>query len=303
MPSLTEQSDAASARASGGDGRTARSETTAAHEISGETDGRDLLKLAARTGYASRGLVYLVVGALALTTVFSAQARPEGAKGAIEALFGHSIGFVLVYVLIAGLVCYAGWRFWQSLRDTDNHGTGAKGLVIRGGLLASGVTYLLLALFAWRLVRGEGEDGSRGSQSLVPDWLTIEPWMLWVAAIVPAGVGAAHVWKAIKAKFERHFLCDEATMHWLRPLSRVGLIARGVVFFLIAFLLVEGGRNYTPDEPPRTEDALGYVQGIEMGGVTVGPWLLALLGLGLIAFALYSVAQAFYRRVRLNVPD
>ncbi|MEM7565742.1 MAG: DUF1206 domain-containing protein [Pseudomonadota bacterium] len=291
MPTMTDTAD-----------QRPRSETTAAHEVSGETDGRDLLKLAARAGYASRGVVYIVVGALALTAAFSARTRPEGAEGAIETLFSHPAGSVLVYVLIAGLLCYSGWRFWQSIRDTDHHGRGAKALLIRGGLLASGVTYVFLALFAWRLATGEGEDGSQGSQSFLPGWLTLEPWMLWVAALVPAGVGVAHVWKAIKAKFEKHFLCDESQMRWLRPLSRTGLIARGIVFFLIAFLLAWGGRSYTPEDPPTTRDALSYVEGLEVGGATVGPWLLALLGLGLIAFALYSLAQALYRRVRLHGP-
>ena len=277
----------------------ADSETTAVHEVTGETDGRDALKLAARSGYASRGLVYLVVGGLAIFAAASA-ARPEGAEGAIEALFEHRIAFVLVYALIAGLVCYAGWRFWQSIMDTDRHGTDMKALVIRAGLLASGATYILLALFTFRLVTGEGERGTTGGQSLLPDWLSIEPWMFWVAAILPVGIGAAHVWKAVKAKFERHFLCDERTMRWLRPLSRAGLIARGIVFFLIAILLVQTGRDYSPEDPPTTEDALVYVEGLEIGGLTVGPWLLGALGIGLVAFSLYSLSEAVYRRVRLE---
>lgn len=280
---------------------TADRNTTAAHEVSGDTDGRDLLKLAARSGYASRGLVYLVIGGLALAAAFSAT-RPAGAEDSIAALFGHSVGFVLVYVLVAGLFCYACWRFWQSLVDTDRHGSDAKGLVIRAGLLASGVTYVLLALFALRLVLGSGgnDGGSGGGQSFLPDWLAVQPWMFWVAALIPFGVGAAHVWKAVKAKFTRHFLCDARTMRWLRPLARAGLIARGIVFFLIALLLVRGGQDYSPESPPSTEDALRYAEDLTLGGVTVGPWILGLLGVGLLAFAIYSFAAAAYRRVRLN---
>lgn len=273
--------------------------STAEHEARHSDKGENRLKLAARLGYASRGLIYLVIGGLALAAAFTAT-DVEGARGAIETLFEHPVGWVLVYVLIAGLACYSGWRFWQALRDTDRHGTSLKGLGIRFGLFCSGALHVTLAFFAARLAFFSGGTGERGGSGFLPDWFVIEPWMLWVAALVPIVVGAAHIWKAITAKFEKHFLCEESVMRWVRPVSRTGLIARGLVFFLIAFLLGWSRRDYSPDDPPTTEDALSYLGGLEVGGVLVGPYALGTIGAGLLAFALYSFAQALYRRVHLG---
>jgi hypothetical protein len=81
-------------------------------------------------------------------------------------------------------------------------------------------------------------------------------------------------------------------MRWLRPLSRFGLVARGVVFLILAALIVSGGLAYNAENRPGLADALKAVQGYAFG------WLILLLiGLGLVAFGLYGLAQARYRKV------
>ncbi|BBM05980.1 hypothetical protein HAALTHF_42110n [Vreelandella aquamarina] len=52
---------------------------------------------------------------------------------------------MLLGVIALGLVGYAVWRTLQALQDTDHHGSGTKGLAIRGGLLVSAVTHTFLA--------------------------------------------------------------------------------------------------------------------------------------------------------------
>jgi hypothetical protein len=81
-------------------------------------------------------------------------------------------------------------------------------------------------------------------------------------------------------------------MSWLRPLSRFGLIARGIVFLVIGGLVVRGGLAYDVAERPGLADALQAVQGQDFG------WLILLaIALGLVAFGLYSLAEARYRTV------
>jgi hypothetical protein len=81
-------------------------------------------------------------------------------------------------------------------------------------------------------------------------------------------------------------------MRWLKPLSRFGLSARGVVFLIIAALIFSGGLAYEAQDRPGLTDALRAVQGYPFG------WLILLvIALGLLAFGLYSLAEARFRHV------
>jgi hypothetical protein len=101
--------------------------------------------------------------------------------------------------------------------------------------------------------------------------------------------------KAWRKGYEKHIEADEAKMRVIHPIARAGLVARGAVFFVLAFLFgrraLSGGGG-----DAGSREALEYVQSLPAGWL-----LLALMGLGLIAFALYSFVEAFYRRI--NVED
>src|SRR5690606_5178651 len=93
----------------------------------------------------------------------------------------------------------------------------------------------------------------------------------------------------------RYFECDEHVMRVVRPISRVGLAARGVTFLIIAALLLIGGNRYDVSDPPGLKEALEALQSWPQG-----TWLLMAIGVGLLAFAIYSFAQALWRRIDLE---
>jgi hypothetical protein len=96
----------------------------------------------------------------------------------------------------------------------------------------------------------------------------------------------------MRATFEKYLHAPERVMRWLGPLSRVGLIARGIVFLIMAVLIVRGGLAYNVEKQPGLADALHAVQGYRFG------WLLLLgIALGLVSFGVYSLAEARYRRL------
>ena len=130
---------------------------------------------------------------------------------------------------------------------------------MRTGLVSSGVVNLLLALFTLsllvsgldRFAAGGGGSGSDSTDSLMR-LLGLEHshWLIWAIALIPLGVGIAHLIKAWRAHFERYFQCDEGTMRLVRPVSRIGLAARGCSFLIIAGLLFMGGsRTNRPTHP------------------------------------------------------
>ena len=243
----------------------------------------------ARAGYAARGLIYLVIGFFAaLAAVGSGEAM--GSKDALDTLLSTAGGGILASLLIAGLVFYAIWRFVQAGFDTDDHGTDAKGLAIRAGLVVSGITYATLASYSVSLARGAGGAGAGGDWAQMLAGFVGGRAVALVLAAVLAVVGIAHIVKAVRARYARYIEANHRAMRIIHPIAKVGLIARGGVFLVLAFLLVT--RSVGGGGQADTRTALEYVQGLPFSWL-----LLSLTGAGLIAFAIYSFAEAIYRRV------
>ena len=258
------------------------------------------IEVLARTGYAARGIVYVIIGGFAVLAAFG-ETEAKGTKGAIASILAQPFGYVMVWMVAAGMAAFSIWRLIQAFRDTDEHGTDPKGLAVRAGLLGGAVSYGAIAVVAAGLAQGtrsaaQSDEGGGGDPT--GGWIATAyemgiGWLLiYGVAALFAIVGAAHVVKGAKAGFEKYFRCGEDVMRWVRPLSRFGLIARGIVFFILAVLALTGGQAYDVQDRPGLLDALQVVQGYSFGWV-----VLLVIALGLLAFGAYSLAEARYRHV------
>jgi hypothetical protein len=257
------------------------------------------LQAAARAGYLSRGIVYGIVAFFALLASIGAGSS-KGTKGALGSILSQPFGTVLVAVLIAGLAGFVVWRLVQALLDADSHGVDLKGVVVRLALVFSAVTYGALALYALNLL---GVAGSSGGGSLVPKVFDALAGLLggstlaMLLSLTFLGIAFAHWWKVWSGKYSRHFDKSEAPMKLIHFVSALGLGARGVVFALLAGIVWLGikGPSTSDDELPTTHDALQYIQDLPYGGI-----LLFALALGLMIFAVYSFAEARWRKVSVS---
>jgi hypothetical protein len=259
----------------------------------------------ARFGYAARGVVYAVIGLLAVQTAFGvrgsqglAQATPEGALQRIA----EQSRLLLVLVAI-GLAGYALWRFVQGGLDTENKGSDAKALVKRGSMVASGIVYAGLAIAAARLASGIGGSGDSGggtgggSQGFTADLMSkpFGRWLVILAGIAVIVSGCYELYDAWSKKFRNRLNLQEMNADEERLATRTGqagLTARGIVFLLSGWFLIQAGLRFDPSQ------AQGLGGALEMlARQPSGPWLLGLVALGLIAFGAYSFLQARYRRI------
>lgn len=246
----------------------------------------------ARSGYAARGLIYFVIGFYA---ALAGLGRGEGksSHSALQTIMDNFAGDLLAWLLMVGLLSYSLWRLTQSILDPDNHGAGMKGLAIRSGLLASAGTYAALLVYTFAL--WQGSRSSSGGDSAFAEKIAGfvgTRYVAWFLVAVFIGVGAAHFIKAIRRTYARYFDAPPPVMAFIHPIARIGLLARGAIFFVTALLFAYRGLNDGGGSNAGIGAALSFIQGLPAGGI-----LLAIAGLGLLTFALYSFSEAAWRRI------
>lgn len=248
-----------------------------------------ILEHLARLGYASRGVVYVIVGFFAALAAFGRGGDTMGSKDALDNLITQPFGKILLIGVVIGLFGYAIWRFMQSALDADQHGNSAKGLVIRGGLLSSAITHTLLAVYALNLLLGTSSDGGSSSQDWTA-WLMSQPYGAWLVGgvgLTIIGAGIAQIVKGFKAGFEKYF---SSGAERFKRICQFGLIARGFVFAISGVLFIVAAKQNDPSEAQGLAGALTTLQ-----EQAYGSWLLATVAFGLLAFATYSFVEARYR--------
>lgn len=255
----------------------------------------DALSLMARIGYAARGIVYLLVGGLAALAVAGQGGETTGSRGALEQLLLAPLGNALLAILALGLASYALWRCIQAIKDTDHHGLGPKGLIIRAGLLVSAGTHTLLALFAISLAITLSGGSSSGGSEGVATWLMQQPLGRWLVGLIGAimiGAGLAHAVKGAKTQFDRHFDMPAQTQRWAYPICRFGLVIRGMVFVMTGSFFLIAAYQLDPDEAGGMAEMFATFR-----NQPYGAWLISFVAIGLLAFGSYSLLEAIYRRV------
>ena len=256
------------------------------------------IKALARLGFAAIGVVYLLMGTLAL---LAALGQRQGAradqKEAVQRLQEVPGGGVLLGLIAVGLLGYIGWRFTQALRDTEGKGSGAKGLGTRLWFAASGLFYSGLALYAGRLaLQGRAEKGSDAPQSLTATVLGWPggDWLILAAGVVVIGIGLFQGYRAFSGRFKSDVNASSlsATQQQLvYRAAQVGITARGIVVALIGYFLVQAGQQSRAGAVGSTDEAFDLL-------AAMGPAALGAVAAGLVAYGLYMLVQAKYPVLR-----
>ena len=100
----------------------------------------------ARVGFLVKGVLYMVIGALAFQVAARTGGRVTGTRGALTTVLGQPFGRTLLLVVVVGLLGYAAWRILQGLFNPDRLGNNWRGLAIRASFLARGALHAVLGL-------------------------------------------------------------------------------------------------------------------------------------------------------------
>lgn len=244
----------------------------------------------ARVGYAAKGVVYGLVGWIAV----KAATASGGAKGTSEALASLTSkhgGQIMLLLIAVGLFAHVAWRVVQALLDPEHQHTGGKRTAMRLFYGLSAVIYFSLAVTAWQLSQGHG-GGSGNSQQIWVGKLLSKPFGTWLVMLTGIGVmayGLQQLVKAARGDVNKRMGASDATMsRGLRIVGRIGTAARGVVLLPIGWFVFQAGRQY------HAATAADTGQVLQMLG---HHGLLAAVGLGLMAYGLHQLGKAVYRRI------
>lgn len=256
---------------------------------------KDALKVLAKMGYAARGVIYLTIGVLTLMSALGMQGEKTGSKGAILAIRNQPVGEILLMILVAGLCGYVIWRLVQGITDADEHGHSLKGLVVRAALIISAATHAFLAYWVIKLLLHENDDSSgQSASSAVSNYLNEEmsTVVFGGVGIVLILVGVAHLYKGYTSGFKKHMVLPKGEHLWLTPICKFGLMARGVVWLIIGWIVLRSAITAGSSEQEGISDALQW-----LSDTPYGRWLIGVVSIGLIAFGAYSFIESVYRRV------
>lgn len=260
------------------------------------------MSLLARFGYAVKGVVYLIIGGLALALAVGHGGKATDQRGALQTIYTQPFGKFLLIVVGIGLVGFALWSIIQAVFDTEGKGNKAKGIMARVGYAAIGVAYAGLAFGAFQLGTGTG-TGTLGKSTTAStqDWtakllkLPFGVPLIVIGGLVVIGIACYLFSKAYSAKFQQRLnlaRLNARLRSWMVNLGRFGYAALGVVFTIIGIFLIVAAIQHNPHEAKGLDSALQ-----ELLLQPFGPVLLAIVALGLIAYGVYSFVEARYRRV------
>lgn len=249
-----------------------------------------------RLGLAAKGMVYVVIGWLAIRAAYYRHGESADQHQALYSILRQPFGRVMLGALSAGLLAYMVWRIMQAVFNPERESNDLRGWARRAFRLGSGLIYGGLALAAIKLL-----VGIQTRRRTPSDWtatLMRQPlgkWLVVAAGLMIVGVGVFHVYKAWSGELKAQLVLDRYAARvrsWILAIGRLGHGARGVVFVVIGALVALAGFRANPSEAPGLAGALKFIE-----RAPYGPYLLGAVGVGLLAYGLFQFAEARYRRI------
>jgi fumarate reductase subunit D len=257
-----------------------------------------LLELMERLGYAVRGALYAVMGLLALGVALGVGAgQATDLSGSLVFLIGNPLGKLVLVVVIVGLTAYSLWGFTRAIYDPLHRGKGAGGYAARLGFVSSAVSYAAIVFFALQLLLGSGGPSGEGTRKTIASVLTHPGGGLVtvIIGLVIIGIGLGQFLEAYRATFKEDLKAAEMTASERENairLGRFGMFARGVIFLVIGWFVVQAGIHHDPAQVQGFGGAFLFLLGQPFGRVVLG-----IVALGLVALGLHSFACARWIRL------
>jgi len=249
----------------------------------------------AKAGFIARGVVYILIGVLALAVALGKPAPEADRTGALQAVATQPFGKLLLWLLVIGFAAMALWRFAQAY-----YGVRLRGH--RGGqevlAAARGALYTVFFIGTLRYVLGLPAPHSTDQQAR--DFTTTAMahsygrTLILLAGLLIAVVGLAMMRIGATKSFLEDLQLSRAsrrTREGVELLGALGNVARGLVFGGVGAFMVDAAVTYNASKAKGIDATLR-----SFAHTPVGPILLVIVAIGLALFGAYSLAEARWHR-------
>lgn len=261
-----------------------------------ELEHTKAFEVLARAGFVARGVIYGVIGILAVKLALGVGGATTNQSGALKTIAAQPFGKALLILVAIGL---AGYSLWRLTRALLGHGReDADGGFDRIAAFASGVAYALICAIAVEILLGSGGNSTSGGPKHRAAGVLGWPAGTWIVGLAGAAVCGIAVYQGYRG-ISKDFLNDSKTEEmspgfrkWITWIGTFGHLSRMVVFGLIGIFLIKAAVDYNPEKAVGLDGALA-----KLANHAYGSYLLGIVAAGLVAFALYSLSDARYRRL------
>jgi Domain of Unknown Function (DUF1206) len=248
----------------------------------------------ARAGLTARGVIYMLVGWVALLVALGQSSREADQEGALQLLAGKSYGLVSLWLLGIGFAAYALWRLREAAFGVTGEPPGA-GPRLRS--LARTVIYAGLAYLAFEVISGTGRSQSRRQQDMTATAMQHPAgrWAVAIAGLIVVICGLVLVVEGARRKFMKYLRTAQMSVRTRRVVELLGMtgtIARGLVFALAGVLVIDAAVTHKASESGGIDKAL-----LTLRNQPFGEFLMILAALGLVVFGVYGLCEARWRNV------
>jgi hypothetical protein len=256
---------------------------------------KQTLTAAGRAGFVARGVVYVLIGALAVRIALGSGGEEADRQGALRQVAEQPFGRVMLWALVVGFGCMA---LWRGARAVMTRGPRRKA----GSRLLDGGRAVFYAAVCWATAAfaagsGQGSSGDAKSQDWTASALKL-PYgrvLVGVVGCILIGVGVVLAVRAALRRFLRQLdtgAMGRRTRQVVTWLGVGGGVARGTVFAAAGIFILVAAVRFDPNEAKGVDATLR-----SFARTPMGPWLLVAVAVGLILFGIFSFASARWRRL------
>jgi hypothetical protein len=248
----------------------------------------------ARAGLTARGVIYILVGWVAVLVALGHGSHEADQTGALQLLAGKPYGLASLWLLGIGFAAYALWRLSEAAFGVtgDRPGAGPRLKSLARAVIYAGLSYLTFSVIA-----GTSKSQSGRQQDITATAMQHAGGrvLVGVVGLVIVACGIALVIEGARKKFMKYLRTAQMSARTLRVVKLLGMtgtIARGLVFALVGVLVVDAAVTHKASESGGIDKAL-----LTLRDQPFGEYLMLLAALGLLVFGVYGLCEARWRKV------
>lgn len=248
-----------------------------------------ILEKLAKVGFAARGVLYAIIGVVALQIAFGSGGEADKSS-AIHMVRNSPFGDALLWIMAIGLAALTIWQIteaiWGRIEVKDRVEAAAKAAVY------AFLVFTMVSLLTQNKAASSTDSQSKDATKFLFD-LPGGQFLVGLMALGVIALGVYWIYEGWTEKFMKDMnVTEPRARRTVTNLGKAGYIARGIVGLTAGGLIGKAALTYDPDKAVGIDGALK-----SLADTAIGPWLLVLVAIGLILFAVYCFAEARWHRV------